>query len=92
MCSSDLEERAWIDRLVERGFLDTFRIFHSEGGRYSFWDTKTRARERNVGWRIDYFFVSEGMRDRVKSAFILDDVYGSDHCPVGIEIEVNGHN
>jgi len=82
------EERVWIDRLLEHGFLDTFRIFHSEGGRYSFWDTKTRARERNVGWRIDYFFVTEGMRDRVKSAFILDDVYGSDHCPVGIEIEI----
>ena len=82
------EERAWIDRLLEHGFLDTFRIFHSEGERYSFWDTKTRARERNVGWRIDYFFVTEGMRDRVKSAFILDDIYGSDHCPVGIEIEI----
>lgn len=86
------EERAWIDRLIEHGFLDSFRVFHSEGGRYSFWDTKTRARERNVGWRIDYFFVSESMRDRVKSAFILDDVYGSDHCPVGIEIEVAGRN
>jgi len=84
------EERAWIDRLLEHGFLDTFRIFHSEGERYSFWDAKTRARERNIGWRIDYFFVSEGMRDRLKSAFILDDVYGSDHCPVGIEIEVAG--
>ena len=74
--------------MIEHGFLDTFRLFHPEGEKYSFWDMKTRARERNVGWRIDYFFVSLSMRDRVKSAFILDDVYGSDHCPVGIEIEL----
>ncbi|MFZ2535169.1 exodeoxyribonuclease III [Methanothrix sp.] len=86
------EERAWIDRLIEHGFLDTFRLFHPEGEKYSFWDMKTRARERNVGWRIDYFFVSLRMRDRVKSAFILDDVYGSDHCPVGLEIELYGRN
>lgn len=83
------EERAWIDSLIEHGFLDSFRVFHSEGEKYSFWDMKSRARERNVGWRIDYFFVSESMRDQVKSAFILDDVYGSDHCPVGIEIEID---
>ena len=81
-------ERAWIDRLVEHGFLDTFRVFHPEGGNYSFWDLKTGARERNVGWRIDYFFVSEGLRDRIQSAFILKDVMGADHCPVGIEIKI----
>ncbi len=79
-------ERAWIDRLVEHGFLDTFRLFHPEGGNYSFWDIKTGARERNVGWRIDYFFVSESLRDRIQSAFILKDVMGADHCPVGIEL------
>jgi len=79
-------ERAWMDRLVERGFLDTFRIFHPEGGHYSWWDLKTRARERNVGWRIDYFFVSEDLSRKVKSAFILKEVTGSDHCPVGIEL------
>ena len=81
------EERAWMDRLVERGFLDTFRVFHEQGGNYSWWDLKTRARERNVGWRIDYFFVSENLRGNLKSAFILKDVTGADHCPVGIELQ-----
>jgi exodeoxyribonuclease-3 len=84
------EERAWMDRLVERGFVDTFRIFHPEGGNYSWWDLKTKARERNVGWRIDYFFVSRDLADRVKSAFILKDVTGADHCPVGMELEILG--
>jgi exodeoxyribonuclease-3 len=79
-------ERAWLDRLVEQGFLDTFRIFHSEGGHYSWWDLKTRARERNVGWRIDYFFISSSLKEHIKSAFILSDVAGADHCPVGIEL------
>jgi len=82
-------ERAWMDRLVEKGFVDTFRIFHAEGENYSWWDLKTRARERNVGWRIDYFFVGENLRDAVSSAFILRDVTGADHCPVGIEIEID---
>lgn len=78
-------ERAWMDKLVAHGFIDTFRIFNKKGGNYSWWDLKTRARERNVGWRIDYFFVSDNLRDRIKSAFIMTEVTGSDHCPVGIE-------
>ncbi len=80
-------EREWIDKLIEEGFIDTFRMFVKEGGHYSWWDYKSRARERNVGWRIDYFFVSENLKDRVKDAFILSDVYGSDHCPVGIVLD-----
>jgi len=80
-------EREWIDKLLASGFVDTFRMFVKEGGHYSWWDYKSRARERNVGWRIDYFFVSENLKDRVKDAFILSDVYGSDHCPVGIIFE-----
>lgn len=80
-------ERAWMDRLEEHGFVDTFRIFHPEAGQYSWWDLKTRARERNVGWRIDYFFVSDNLKGRVKSAFILKDVTGADHSPVGIELD-----
>ena len=83
------EERAWMDRLVERGFVDTFRIFHPEAENYSWWDLKTRARERNVGWRIDYFFVSQNLVESVQSAFILKEVMGADHCPVGIELEVD---
>ncbi|MDD2716334.1 MAG: exodeoxyribonuclease III [Candidatus Wallbacteria bacterium] len=80
------QERAWIDKFVASGFSDTFRMFESGPGHYSWWDYKTRARERNIGWRIDYFFVDQGLRNRVKSAFILSDIEGSDHCPVGIEI------
>lgn len=80
------EERAWIDKLIEHGFVDTFRIFHEDGGHYSWWDYKTRARERNVGWRIDYFFVNKAFSKRVRRAFILPDIEGSDHCPVGIEL------
>jgi exodeoxyribonuclease III len=83
------EERAWIDRLVESGFIDTFRLFHPDEESYSYWDMKSRARERNVGWRIDYFFVSENLKDAVQSAFILKDVMGADHCPVGIELNVD---
>jgi len=79
-------ERSWMDRVVEHGFVDSFRMFEPRGGHYSWWDLKTRARERNVGWRIDYFFVSENLRDRIASAFILKEVTGSDHCPVGIEL------
>ena len=80
------EERAWIDKFVSHGYVDTFRIFVKEGGHYSWWDVRTRARDRDIGWRLDYFFVSEDLADNVKSAFILKDVVGSDHCPVGIEI------
>jgi exodeoxyribonuclease-3 len=82
------EERAWIDQLLAHGFIDTFRLFTSEGGHYSWWDYKSHARERNVGWRIDYFFVSENLKGSVKRAFILPEVMGSDHCPVGIELRI----
>ena len=79
-------ERAWIDKFLAHGFVDTFREFESGGERYTWWDTMTRARERNVGWRLDYFFVTENLRPRLRRAFILDQVMGSDHCPVGIEL------
>ena len=79
-------EREWLDKLVDNGYVDTFRLFNQEGNNYSWWDMVTRARDRNVGWRIDYFFVSEGFRSSVKNGFIMPDVMGSDHCPVGIEI------
>ena len=81
------EERAWIDKLLGRGYVDTLRVFNQEPGQYSYWDQISRARDRNVGWRIDYFFVNEAFSRRVKDGFILADVMGSDHCPVGIEIE-----
>jgi exodeoxyribonuclease-3 len=81
------EERAWIDKLVSRGYVDTFRHFDPEPGQYTWWDYKTRSRERNVGWRIDYFFVNKKFLPRVKNAFIMQEVMGSDHCPVGIEVK-----
>ena len=80
------EERAWIDKLLSHGYVDTFRMFEKGAGFYSWWDMRTRARERDIGWRIDYFYVTEKLKDEVKSAFILKEVLGSDHCPVGIEV------
>jgi exodeoxyribonuclease-3 len=80
------EERAWMDKFIAHGYVDTFRMFNRKPGQYTWWDLKTRARERNVGWRIDYFFVSDNLKKNVKSSFILSDVMGSDHCPIGVEI------
>lgn len=81
-------ERAWLDELERRGYVDTFRHFHpAEAGRYSWWDLKSRARERNVGWRIDYFWADESFMPSVKDAFIWDEVEGSDHAPVGITVD-----
>lgn len=80
-------ERAWIDKFVANGYIDTFRLFHTEPGQYSWWTYRFKARERNIGWRIDYHFVSEDLRANVKEAFIMQDVMGSDHCPVGVELE-----
>ncbi len=82
------EERAWIDKFVSHGYIDTFRIFNKDPGQYTWWDYRTRARERNVGWRIDYFFASENFTKNVKSSYILPDIIGSDHCPIGVEVAV----
>ena len=81
-------ERAWIDKFVSHGYVDTFRHFNKEPNKYTWWDMKTRARERNVGWRIDYLFVTENLLQTVSSAFIMPEVTGSDHCPVGIVLEM----
>ncbi len=80
------QERAWIDKLLDHGYVDTFRMFNQEPGQYTYWDQISKARERNVGWRIDYFFVDQPFAHRVSEAFILTDVMGSDHCPVGIQV------
>ena len=82
------EERAWIDEVVRAGYIDSFRHFYpNKTDAYSYWDIKSAARERNVGWRIDYFFVSSNLESKLKEAFILPNVFGSDHCPVGIELD-----
>ncbi len=82
------EERKKIDQLLDLGFVDTFRMFNKEGNNYSFWAYFARARERNIGWRIDYCFVSQDLKKEVKKAFILPKILGSDHCPVGISLEL----
>ena len=81
------EERAWMDRFLAEGFIDTLRMFNTSAEVYTWWDMMTRARDRNVGWRIDYFFISENLRENITNAFTLPDVKGSDHCPVGIEVK-----
>ena len=79
-------EREKLDLYVKNGWVDTFRLFHPEGDRYSWWTYRFGARERNVGWRIDYYFVNEGFVDNVEDADIHDEVMGSDHCPVSLEL------
>ena len=81
------EERADFGSIVESGFIDTFREFTEGDGHYSWWSFRANARARNVGWRIDYFLISESLRPRLVSAEILADVMGSDHCPVTMELK-----
>lgn len=81
------QERAGFDNLVKAGFIDTFREFHKEGGHYTWWSQMGNCRKRNIGWRIDYFLISPALQKPLKDAFILKDVMGSDHCPVGIVIQ-----
>lgn len=82
------KERSWIDKLLNAGFVDTFRKFNKNPNNYTWWDVRTGARARGIGWRIDYFFVSKALQNNVKNAFILDQVTGSDHCPIGLEISI----
>lgn len=81
------EERAGFDRLLQAGFLDTFREFEAGGGHYTWWSQMSNARARNIGWRLDYFLISRALRPQLKRAFIQPGIPGSDHCPVGIELE-----
>lgn len=82
-------ERAWIDKVLERGYADTFRHVHGDiEGAYSWWTYRFGARARNAGWRIDYVFISPDLLPHLKDAFILKDIMGPDHCPVGIELEL----
>ena len=83
-------ERDWLDRIVAGGYLDTFRTIYPETVKYSWWSYRFKARERNAGWRIDYFFVTEDIMEKgwIKDAIIENDVFGSDHCPVGLILEI----
>lgn len=80
-------EREHLNKLLGEGFIDTFRHLHKEGGNYTWWPYIRNARERNLGWRIDYIFITKGLLPKLKDAFILKDVTGSDHCPVGITLD-----
>lgn len=82
------EEREGIDAIVKAGFADTFRIFSKGNGHYTWWSHFALARERNVGWRIDYFFVSNSLKPKVRRAEIHPEIIGSDHCPVSLELDV----
>ena len=81
------EERGGFDAFVKAGFVDTFREFNEGSGHYSWWSFRTNARERNIGWRIDYFLISKSLRPCLKSAKIHPKIFGSDHCPVSIELD-----
>lgn len=80
-------ERAWLDKYISLGYIDTFREFNQKSEQYTWWDQRFNSRERNVGWRIDYHFITPGLRDKLKHAWIMPEVMGSDHCPVGIELD-----
>jgi len=81
-------ERAWIDKVVKNNFLDTFRVFYPKKiETYTYWDQKTRARDRNVGWRLDYFFADQKVIPKIRNTGMLSDYYGSDHCPIWLELD-----
>jgi exodeoxyribonuclease-3 len=80
-------EREWVSKFLNNGYVDTFREFNQEPNQYTWWSYRTKARDRNVGWRLDYFFVNKEFLDNVVDSYILSDVMGSDHCPIGLKLE-----
>jgi exodeoxyribonuclease-3 len=83
------EERSWMTEFLKAGYVDTYRMFVKEGGHYSWWSYRFGARKKNIGWRIDYCVVSKEIQDRVTGSSILEDVYGSDHAPVALDLDLN---
>lgn len=83
-----IEERTKMNELLESGFIDTFRYLYPDIIKYSWWSYRFHAREKNAGWRIDYFIVSQNLQDKIIDSLILNDIYGSDHCPICLEINV----
>jgi len=81
-------ERFWMDKLVSSGFVDTFRMFNEKPDQYTWWTYRFKAREKNIGWRIDYFFVSDNLVNNVVESTILPEVQGSDHCPIRLKIKI----
>lgn len=83
------EERNKMTELLSANFTDSFRYIYPEKIAYSWWSYMGNAREKDIGWRIDYFIVSSDIKEKIKDAYIFKDIYGSDHCPVGLDIEIN---
>jgi exodeoxyribonuclease-3 len=81
-------EREWLDRVTEKGYVDGLREFHPEPDLYTWWSLRSGARERNVGWRIDYFFLQKDLKKHLKDAYIMPEVQGSDHCPIAVELKL----
>ena len=82
------EERAWLDKFIKLGFIDSFRYYNKIPNKYSWWSYRANSRNNNKGWRIDYLLVSEALRNNLIGSYILDDIVHSDHCPIGINIEI----
>lgn len=82
------QEREKFQTLLESGFVDSYRYLHPDKEEYSWWSYRFKAREKNIGWRLDYFLVSEAVKGDIKDAKILTDIYGSDHCPVLLNINI----
>ena len=81
------EERSGVTNIIKSGFIDTFRALHPDERRYTWWSHMANARARNIGWRIDYFFISDALKENLKSAEIYENVTGSDHCPISVDME-----
>ena len=81
------EEREWVDKFINHGYVDSFRTFNQQPDQYTWWSYRFNVRAKNIGWRIDYFFVTEGLMKKVKHSFITPEVMGSDHCPIGLDIK-----
>ncbi|WP_409199618.1 exodeoxyribonuclease III [Methanobrevibacter sp. DSM 116169] len=81
-------EREWVSKFLDSGFVDTFRMFNDKSDQYTWWSYRTRARMRNVGWRLDYFFVNDDFKGNVVDSYIESDVMGSDHCPIGLKVNL----
>jgi len=82
------EERLWIEKFISKGFVDSFRHLNPEPHNYSWWSYRANSREKNKGWRIDYIMVSESLQKNISRSYILNKVYHSDHCPIGLELDV----
>jgi len=81
------KERKWIDKVIESGYIDAFRLFNKKPNNYTWWSVRTSSRSKNIGWRVDYFFVSEKLKKNIKSCKHLTKVMGSDHCPISLELK-----